>query len=112
MAEKFADREDIVVAKMDSTTNEVEDVKVQSFPTLKYFPKNGGEVIDYNGERTLASFAKFLESDGKDQPKAAESAEGEEDIPEGEAEGGEDGGEEGGDEESEPKLEEPVKDEL
>lgn len=101
LAEKFADREDVVVAKMDSTTNEVEDVKVQSFPTLKYFPKNGGEVVDYSGERTLEAFAKFLESDGKEQAKSAEPTEGEAE---------EEGADEG--EVEEPEMEEPVKDEL
>ena len=29
---------------MDSTANEVETVKIQSFPTLKYFPKDSEEV--------------------------------------------------------------------
>ena len=29
---------------MDSTANEVESVKIQSFPTLKYFPKDSDEV--------------------------------------------------------------------
>ncbi len=29
---------------MDATANEVEDVKVQSFPTLKYFAKDSNEV--------------------------------------------------------------------
>lgn len=65
LAEKFKDREDIVVAKMDSTANEVEDIKVQSFPTLKFFPKGSQEVVDYSGERTLEALSKFLESGGK-----------------------------------------------
>lgn len=29
---------------MDSTANELEDIKIQSFPTLKYFPKDSDEV--------------------------------------------------------------------
>jgi len=65
LGEKYKDSDDIVIAKMDSTANEVEDVKVQSFPTLKYFPKEGG-VVDYNGGRTFDDFVKFLESGGKE----------------------------------------------
>lgn len=67
LGEKYKDSADTIVAKMDSTANEIEAVKVHSFPTLKFFP--AGEerkVIDYNGERTLEGFTKFLESGGKE----------------------------------------------
>ena len=66
LGEKFADREDIVIAKMDSTANELEDIKIQGFPTIKLFKKGDNKVVDYNGERTLEGFSKFLESDGMD----------------------------------------------
>jgi len=64
LGEKYADHPSIVVAKMDSTANELEDVKVQGFPTIKLFQKETNKVIDYNGERTLDGLVKFLESDG------------------------------------------------
>ena len=33
-----------MIAKMDSTGNEVEGIKVEGFPTLKYFKKENPEV--------------------------------------------------------------------
>ncbi|XP_054634474.1 protein disulfide-isomerase [Dunckerocampus dactyliophorus] len=67
LGEKYKDSADIVVAKMDSTANEIEAVKVHSFPTLKFFPAGDERtVIDYNGERTLEGLTKFLESGGKE----------------------------------------------
>jgi len=65
LGEHFKDSEDVIIAKMDSTANEVEDIKIQGFPTIKLFAK-GNKVIDYNGERTLEGFTKFLESGGVD----------------------------------------------
>lgn len=120
LAEKFKDNEEIVVAKMDSTANEIEKVKVQSFPTLKYFPKDSEEIIDYTGGRKLEDFVKFLESGGKDmgsagaeggeEPEAEEGEEGEEGEEEGE-EGPETPETEGGDGEEVPE-EDLKKDEL
>ncbi|CAH2291797.1 disulfide-isomerase [Pelobates cultripes] len=67
LGEKYKDTDNIVIAKMDSTANEIEAVKIHSFPTLKFFPAGAEKkVVDYNGERTLEGFSKFLESGGQD----------------------------------------------
>lgn len=75
LGEKFKDNDNVVIAKMDATANEIEEVRVQSFPTLKFFPANSDQVIDYNGERTLEGFTKFIESGGKDGAGVSEEEE-------------------------------------
>jgi len=62
LGEKYKDSETIVIAKMDSTANELEEIKIQGFPTIKLFKKDTNEIEDYNGERTLEGFVKFLEA--------------------------------------------------
>jgi len=79
LGEAYKDHENIVIAKMDSTANELETVKVQGFPTLKYFMAGDNKVVDYNGERTLEGLKKFLESGGKDGAGVPEDEEDEDD---------------------------------
>lgn len=78
LGEKFADNKEIVIAKMDSTANELEDIKINGFPTIKLFKKDTNEVVDYNGERTLEGFTKFLESGGVDGAAADKEDDSEE----------------------------------
>lgn len=78
LGEKYKDSETVVIAKIDSTANELEHTKITSFPTLKLFRKGDNDVIDYNGERTLEGFVKFIESGGEESEvpdDAEESAE-------------------------------------
>ncbi|XP_048465869.1 protein disulfide-isomerase-like [Rhincodon typus] len=66
LGEKYKDHENVLIAKMDATVNEVESVKVQGFPTIKYFPAGSGrKMIDYEGARDLETFSKFLDNGGK-----------------------------------------------
>jgi hypothetical protein len=41
---------------MDSTANEVAAVKVSSYPTLIYYPKNDKKGVKYEGGRDLPAF--------------------------------------------------------
>lgn len=66
LGEKFAESETVVIAKIDATANELEHTKITSFPTIKLYKKGDNAVVDYNGERTLEGFTKFLESGGQE----------------------------------------------
>ncbi|CAL1267480.1 unnamed protein product [Larinioides sclopetarius] len=65
LGEKYKDRDDVVIAKMDATANELEHTKINSYPTIKLYKKGTNEVVEYNGERTLEGINKFIETDGE-----------------------------------------------
>jgi len=79
LGEKYKDSDSVVIAKMDSTANELEEVKVQGFPTIKLFKKGDNSVVDYNGERTLDGLVRFIDSDGVDGAAADDDEEDEDD---------------------------------
>jgi len=66
LGENFKDDDNIVIAKMDMTANELDSVKVRGFPTIKLF-KADNTVVDYSGGRTLNDFVKFLKPDVKEE---------------------------------------------
>jgi len=80
LGEKFADNPSIVIAKIDSTVNELEHTQVQGFPTIKLYRKGTNEVVDYKGERTLDAMAAFL-SGGDEETKEEEEVDEEGDVP-------------------------------
>jgi len=67
LGDKFKDNEKITIAKIDMTANELADVKVRGFPTLKLFKAGDNKVVDYSGGRTLDDFVKFLTPDESDE---------------------------------------------
>jgi thiol-disulfide isomerase/thioredoxin len=44
LAESYSRQSDIVIAKLDATSNDVDGVTITSFPTLIYYPKGGKQV--------------------------------------------------------------------
>ncbi|KAG5322628.1 PDI isomerase, partial [Pseudoatta argentina] len=64
LGEKYKNNNKLVIAKMDATANELEDIKVLNFPTLTLYKKETNEAVEYNGERTLEGLSKFIESGG------------------------------------------------
>jgi protein disulfide-isomerase A1 len=65
LAKKLQGSSGLRFAKIDATANEVEDVAISGFPTLKYYPaKDKKKPIDYNGDRTEEAILEFLKKSG------------------------------------------------
>jgi protein disulfide-isomerase A1 len=60
--------ENIVIAKMDATTNDIPaevDLKIEGFPTIVLFKAETNEIIKHDGARTVAGFQAFLKANAK-----------------------------------------------
>merc|ERR1712071_286847 len=73
LGEHFADNDDVMIMKADSTTNEFDGIEVQGFPTLKFFPKGEYKVVDYNGGRDFDALKSFVENEGQEPAEEEEA---------------------------------------
>jgi len=82
LAAAFENRDDVVIAKIDSTANELEHTKISSFPTIKLYTKGDNKPIEYSGERTLDGLTAFINSGGVEgAPGQAEEEDEDDDLP-------------------------------
>jgi len=64
LATEFSSVDSVVIAKMDATSNDApEDLSINGFPSIKFWKAGASRVpIDYDGERTVKGFRKFLKA--------------------------------------------------
>lgn len=74
LAEKFEGVDDVMIAKMDLTTNEVPNLNVTGFPTLIFFGKDGTQTT-FDGERTVEALKEFVYKNAKLEVKDEEKSE-------------------------------------
>jgi protein disulfide-isomerase A1 len=61
LAKNLQHNPNLIIAKIDATSNEIENISIQGFPTFKFWPANNkNNPIDYNEDRTIEAFTKFL----------------------------------------------------
>nr|XP_003230231.1 PREDICTED: protein disulfide-isomerase A2 [Anolis carolinensis] len=69
LGQRFDGRQDVLIAEMDATANEVPGLPIRAFPTLYFFPAGKGkEMTEYRGDRDLDSLLRFLENGGETPP--------------------------------------------
>ncbi|XP_059510022.1 protein disulfide-isomerase-like isoform X2 [Stegostoma tigrinum] len=66
LGEKYKDSENIVIAKVDITANDIDSVIIEEYPSVKYFPPGSDrKIVHYTSAQTLNAFSKFLDKQGK-----------------------------------------------
>lgn len=69
---KSEHKDQIVIAKVDATANDVPD-EIQGFPTIKLYPAGAkSEPVTYSGSRTVEDLIKFIAENGKYKASVAE----------------------------------------
>ena len=71
LGEKYSKHDQVVIAKMDSTANEIdiESVAVKGFPTLFFFKGNDkANPVKYEGARELKDLLEFTKKTVRTQP--------------------------------------------
>ena len=78
LAKKLQGNDKLLIAEIDSTANEVDEVQITGFPTLKFWPAGKKDKpLDYNGDRSVEDMLKFLKEHATNSIKVSEEKKGE-----------------------------------
>lgn len=76
VAVSFQDDEDVVIAKMDGTANDIpSDFEVEGYPSLYFIPSNGGDLLLYEGARTAEEMISFINKNRETKAGASAAVE-------------------------------------
>ncbi|XP_063788502.1 protein disulfide-isomerase A2 [Pseudophryne corroboree] len=65
LGEKYKDHENVIIAKIDGTANEIDGLRVRGYPNLRFFPAGPDrKMIEYTKNRTVQLFSQFIDSGG------------------------------------------------
>ncbi|CAD5222486.1 unnamed protein product [Bursaphelenchus xylophilus] len=68
LGELYKDNENVIIAKMDATLNEVDGITIRALPTISLFPKDKKENVDFTGELNLKEIVEFLVKETGEEP--------------------------------------------
>merc|ERR1711865_742463 len=60
LGKEFESVDSVVIAKMDSTANEVDEVEVQGFHTIYFYKAGSKEAVKYEGGRTKDDMTTYI----------------------------------------------------
>ncbi|XP_066834045.1 protein disulfide-isomerase-like protein of the testis [Anser cygnoides] len=73
LGEKYQNRKDIIIAKIDVTANDILSVVLDRYPFFRLFPAGADyQEMAYAGEHTLEAFSEFLEEQIKTKAETGE----------------------------------------
>ena len=75
LAQKFASNDKIVIAQVDGTANDIEDLEVQGFPSIFWI--SNGKATKYAGGREVDDFVTYIEKNSKNAKGGDDAAKSE-----------------------------------
>ncbi len=80
-AKAIAHNENIMLAEFDGTLNEANEIQIQGYPTILWYPKDkSAEVVTFNGGRDMAGILDWIKDHSEYEWLAPTPTETEEEL--------------------------------